>query len=86
MRSRSHKGNSGCAPLILIVLLVVGFSWTSDALDRLFTFESGVSDIGFDEFKQRYYAADSTELMRRQGFETIDGKNGDLAGASLRGR
>jgi len=74
MKTRRQQGHSGCAPLLLIVLLVLGFSWVGDTFDRLFTFNSGVSDIDFEQFKQRYYAADSTDLMRRQEFETIDGK------------
>lgn len=74
MRTRNHQGNSGCATLILLVLLVLGYSWARDSLDRLFTFNHGVSYLDFDEYKQQYHAADSTELMRQQGFETIDGR------------
>lgn len=74
MCARSHQGNSGCATLILLLLLVLGYSWARDSLDRLFTFNHGVSALSFDDYKQQYFAADSTELMRQQGFETIDGQ------------
>lgn len=74
MSSRRYQGNSGCAPLLLVVLLVFGFSWVSDTLDRFFTFKSGVSNLDYDEYKRRFYPRDGTELLRQQGFEAIDGK------------
>lgn len=74
MGKKNHQGNSGCATLILVVLLVLGYNWGRDSLDRLFTFNQGVSSVDFNQYKQQYYAADSTELMHQQGFESIDGR------------
>lgn len=74
MGTRRYNNHSGCAPLLLSVLLVWGVTKASDTLDRLFTFKDGTSNLDYAEYKRRFYPADGTELLRRQGAEAIDGK------------